>query len=74
MRPERVNKWPNSVTDIMTMMMMMMMMDSYPYVCCSIKSPPPISISKLILGFRLNMARGAKLNAEMIIQVLLIFI
>jgi hypothetical protein len=25
-RPERVNKWPNSVTDMMMMMMMMMMM------------------------------------------------
>jgi hypothetical protein len=24
-RPERVNKWPNSVTDMMMMMMMMMM-------------------------------------------------
>ena len=25
-RPERVNKWPNSMTDMMMMMMMMMMM------------------------------------------------
>jgi len=26
MRPERVNKWPSSVTDVMMMMMMMIMM------------------------------------------------
>jgi len=28
MRPERVNKWPNSMTDMMMMMMMMMMITS----------------------------------------------
>ena len=26
-RPERVNKWPNSMTDMMMMMMMMMIYD-----------------------------------------------
>jgi hypothetical protein len=31
-RPERVNKWPNSVTDMMMMMMMMMITEPLKYV------------------------------------------